>query len=71
MSTDKIRIVLTPYACRKIEEIQRQQDHWRKPSPFSTDARTPNAWHAGRPRADQAFDARNNCITVRDYRVLG
>lgn len=71
MAEGKIRIVLTPWACRKIEEIKRQQDHWRVTNLHHPDAHKPSAWHAGRPYADQAFDAKNNCITVRDYRVLG
>lgn len=71
MNDAKIRIVLTPYACRKIEEIKRQQDHWRLSEFNDRDARKPSAWHAGRPRDDQAFDAKHNCLTVRDYQVLG
>ena len=69
MTTDKTRIVLTPWACRQIDKIAAQQANWYPRTKSGVDG--PNAWHAGRPRADQAFDTRNNCITVRDYRVIG
>ncbi len=67
----KIPIILTQYARRKLSVIRAHQDAQRARALADPAARQPSAWEAQRRALDKHFDQRNNCFTVRDYRVLG